>query len=222
MWEYACEARWTIFAASLFFFLSAQTSRQMADYFIRWWTRDTYAKYAANCTDDCGPIFYVRYYGILGIFLFLSLMLCRGAFLYIWALGASQEIFEKSVHRVLNAPLGFFLQTPVGDLLVSFTKDQDVLDEALPDAIYYAGIYSLILVATTVTVSVTIPLFSVLAVGLFAVSGIMLYLYLPAATHLKKLRMGTAGEWPAACWHAACCMQSVLCVCCQFFGGPLM
>ena len=31
------------------------------------------------------------------------------------------------------------LQTPVGDLLVSFTKDQDTLDEALPDALYYAG-----------------------------------------------------------------------------------
>jgi hypothetical protein len=33
------------------------------------------------------------------------------------------------------------LQTPVGDLLVSFTKDQDILDEALPDALYYSGIY---------------------------------------------------------------------------------
>jgi hypothetical protein len=29
----------------------------------------------------------------------------------------------------------------VGDLLVSFTKDQNVLDEALPDALYYSGIY---------------------------------------------------------------------------------
>jgi ATP-binding cassette subfamily C (CFTR/MRP) protein 1 len=69
-----------------------------------------------------------------------------------------------------------------------------VLDDALPDAIYYAGIYSLILIATTITVSITIPLFSVLACGLFVVSGIMLSLYLPAATHLKKLRMGTAGD----------------------------
>lgn len=43
----------------------------------------------------------------------------------------------------------------MGDLLVSFTKDQDVLDEALPDALYYAGIYALILLATTITVSVT-------------------------------------------------------------------
>lgn len=62
------------------------------------------------------------------------------------------------------------------------------MDEALPDAIYYAGIYGLILVATTVTVSVTITFFSVLAGALFLVSGLMLTIYLPAATHLKKLR----------------------------------
>lgn len=41
--------------------------------------------------------------------------------------------------------------------------------------------------------SVTIPLFSALAGALFFVSGLMLTIYLPAATHLKKLRMGTAG-----------------------------
>jgi ATP-binding cassette subfamily C (CFTR/MRP) protein 1 len=76
---------------------------------------------------------------------------------------------------------------------VSFTKDQNVLDEALPDALYYSGIYALILVATTITVSVTIPAFAALAGGLFLVSGIMLILYLPAATHLKKLRLDTAG-----------------------------
>ncbi len=132
------------------------------------------------------------------------------------------------VWHLLTAPISPAAspQTPVGDLLVSFTKDQDVLDEALPDAIYYAGIYSLILIATTITVSVTIPLFSVLAAGLFIVSGIMLYLYLPAATHLKKLRMGTAGEWACGClmglpvpcavplcvlWVACAAMHAVLC-----------
>lgn len=52
----------------------------------------------------------------------------------------------------------------------------------------------LILLATTITVSVTIPLFSAMAGALFLVSGIMLTLYLPAATHFKKLRMGTSGE----------------------------
>nr|AXF41555.1 HLA3 protein [Chlorella sp. ArM0029B] len=197
MWEYGCDAGWILFFFSLFFFLTAQASRQLADYFIRWWTRDEYNKYGTKCGPDnepCGPIFYVQYYGILGVMAFLVLMVFRGAALYAWAMKASQRMHEKSVHRMLYAPLGFFLTTPVGDLLVSFTKDQDTLDEALPDALYYAGIYGLILCATTITVSVTIPLFSALAGSLFLVSGIMLSVYLPAATHLKKLRMGTAGD----------------------------
>ncbi|GBF87685.1 hypothetical protein Rsub_00396 [Raphidocelis subcapitata] len=195
MWEYACEARWIIFIFSVFFFLSAQCSRQLADYFIRWWTRDEYKKYAATCVGrDCGGLYYVTWYAVLGLGFFLGLMVFRGAVLYWWCLGSAQRMQSKAVHRVLYAPLGFFLNTPVGDLLVSFTKDQDVIDEALPDALYYTGIYGLILVATTITVSVTIPLFGAMAAGLFAVSGIMLMLYLPAATHLKKLRLNTSGD----------------------------
>ncbi len=58
----------------------------------------------------------------------------------------------------------------------------------------------LILLATTITVSVTIPLFSALAGGLYVVSAVMLSLYLPAANELKRLRMGTAG--------ASCCLAS--------------
>jgi ATP-binding cassette subfamily C (CFTR/MRP) protein 1 len=44
IWEYCCEARWSIFCVSLFIFLSCQASRQLADYFIRWWTRDYFKK----------------------------------------------------------------------------------------------------------------------------------------------------------------------------------
>jgi hypothetical protein len=155
-------------------------------------------------------MYYVTWYAVLGVGFFLGLMVFRGAVLYWWCMVASQRWHSKSVHRVLYAPLGFFLtvraavravvlwclgspgcvfqacghlkateeqsiahppppahptcsstpshpphllvnphphpnppnpQTPVGDLLVSFTKDQDVLDEALPDALYYTGIY---------------------------------------------------------------------------------
>lgn len=118
---------------------------QLADYFVRWWTRDHYGKYGPGCLesgdDPCGPMYYVTWYGVLGLALFIGLMIPRGAFLYAWAMGASNRQHAKSIHRILYAPLGFFLNTPVGDLLVSFTKDQDVMDDALPDALYYAGIY---------------------------------------------------------------------------------
>jgi ATP-binding cassette, subfamily C (CFTR/MRP), member 1 len=106
--EYGWEARWWLFCLSFLTFLATQTSRQMADFFIRWWTSDYYGKYKGQCIEGiCYGNFYAIFYATLtGIFLIL--MLFRGAFLYLWALGASQRIHEKSVHRILYAPLGFF------------------------------------------------------------------------------------------------------------------
>jgi ABC-type multidrug transport system fused ATPase/permease subunit len=95
---------------------------------------------------------------------------------------------------VLYAPLGFFLQNPVGDMLVAFTKDQDILDENLMDTLHYLGIYGLIMLSTIITVSVTIPHFAAFGGVLFIVTIVMLRYYLPAATTLKKQRAETAGE----------------------------
>ena len=94
---------------------------------------------------------------------------------------------------MLYAPLAFFLTTPVGDLLVTFTKDQDVLDEALPDALLYAVIYCILLAGTTITVSTTIRFFAPMVAGLVVVTATMLSLYLPATRQLKKLRSDTKG-----------------------------
>lgn len=90
---------------------------QMADYYIRWWTRDWYGKYKPACQGDCGPMFYVKYYAILGLGLFIGLMFFRGAFLYLWTLGAGERIRQKSIHRLLYAPLGFFLMVGTGQAL---------------------------------------------------------------------------------------------------------
>jgi ATP-binding cassette subfamily C (CFTR/MRP) protein 1 len=97
---------------------------------------------------------------------------------------------------VLYAPLYLFLTTPVGNLLVNFSRDQDTHDETLPDALHYAAIYGILLLATTITVSTQIELFSVMAVGLFIVTALMLFAYLPTATRLKHLRNESAGTNP--------------------------
>jgi len=55
----------------------------------------------------------VTWYAVLGLGFFLGLMVFRGAVLYWWCLGASQRTQAKSVHRVLYAPLGFFLTVRV-------------------------------------------------------------------------------------------------------------
>ena len=37
----------------------------------------------------------------------------------------------------MYAPLSFFLQNPVGETLLAFTKDQDIIDENLVDSLHY-------------------------------------------------------------------------------------
>jgi hypothetical protein len=61
----------------------------------------------------------------------------------------------RHVHSIMYAPLGFFLQNPVGELLVAFTKEQDIMDENLVDTVHYLGIYGLIMLSTVITVSVS-------------------------------------------------------------------
>jgi ABC-type multidrug transport system fused ATPase/permease subunit len=79
-------------------------------------------------------------------------------------------------------------------MLVAFTKDQDILDENLVDNLHYLGIYGLIMLSTVILVSVTIPMFSVFAGILIAVTLVMLFFYLPAATTLKQQKVETAGD----------------------------
>ncbi len=97
------------------------------------------------------------------------------------------------VRSVLYAPLGFFLTNPVGELLLAFTKDQDIMDETLVDNLHFLGIYGLIMLSTVITVSTTIYYFSVFAGVLIITTLIMLAFYLPAATKLKALRTTSAG-----------------------------
>lgn len=83
---------------------------------------------------------------------FWLFMMFRGATFLCMVLRAGQRLHSNMVHRILFAPLGFFFGAPVGDLLLSFSYDQQVLDEQLPDSIHFLGIYGLIVVATTITV----------------------------------------------------------------------
>lgn len=93
----------------------------------------------------------------------------------------------------MYAPLGFFLQNPVGELLLAFTRDLDIMDETLADALHYLGIYGLIILSTMITVSTTIYYFSAFGGALLLVTFIMLGFYLPAATRLKQHRTTTGG-----------------------------
>ncbi|KXZ44762.1 hypothetical protein GPECTOR_62g877 [Gonium pectorale] len=176
------------------FFLASQTTRQVSDFWVRWWVNDEYKHYPVKGVREAGATkFYsLLYLLLIGIFYFA--MIFRGATFLWWVLRSSENIRKRALHNVLNAPMGFFLVTPVGDLLLNFTKDQDIMDENLPDAIHFMGIYGLILLSTTITVSVTINFFGAFTGFLIIMTLIMLSVYLPAATALKKARAVSGGQ----------------------------
>jgi len=175
------------------FFLSAQTSRQMSDYWVRQWTADTQGWYTLDSkgkeiTGKDASAKYVGFYAAI-IAAFIVLMLFRGTVFFWWSLGGANRLYKKALHRVLFTPMGFFLVKPVGDLLVTFTLDQDMLDENLPDAMHYAGIYGLILLSTCITVTASgIYDFWYFLLGLIVFTSIMVYFYMPAATKLKVVK----------------------------------
>jgi len=118
---------------------------------------------------------------------------CAGFNFFVWTRKAANRLFEKYVNRTFGAPLAFFLNNPVGDLINVYAKDQDVVDENMPEALHYTGIYGLILLATIITVSIVIPLFSVFGCSLILISFGPLGVPRPCATQLKFLTADSNG-----------------------------
>jgi ATP-binding cassette subfamily C (CFTR/MRP) protein 1 len=106
------------------FFLAAQTTRQVSDFWVRWWVNDEYRHYPAKGVQYAPATKYYALMYLMLIGIFYLMMLCRGSTFLWWVLRSSENLRRKALHNVLNAPMGFFLVTPVGDLLLNFTKDQ--------------------------------------------------------------------------------------------------
>ncbi|KAG1659736.1 hypothetical protein FOA52_006006 [Chlamydomonas sp. UWO 241] len=199
LWEFVANSPWfgVVFVFSVFIFMTVQTARQISDWWLRQWTTDARKWYDCDQSNNpCGttPEFpfqgldpssaYVIVYMIIVLF-FILCLLPRGAGFYWWSLSSGQKIHVNAVHNTLFAPLGFFLQNPVGELLLAFTRDQDIMDENLVDSWHYLAFYGLIMLTTVITVSTFIYYFAIFAGVLIIVTFGMLWYYLPCATKIK-------------------------------------
>lgn len=164
----------------------------------RWWADDLrfelYPKFAAEGkTQDEASTLYILCYLAL-VLCFILCLLSRDAMFSIWHIVGSTRLHNELFARVLKAPILFFLRTPVGDVLNSFAKDQDTLDETLPDTLHMSTIYLMILLTSLAIVTVSIHYYAALTAALFAAFFVMQFLYLPAATMLKRWAGETASQ----------------------------
>ena len=126
--------------------LVSQASRQMSDFWIRSWVNDRYDRYDIDENGDeisggNTSRFYAGIYGAL-TFAFFAIQVIRTGGFFTWGVVAANRVLKRSIHRVFNAPMGFFLAKPVGELLSTFSSDQDRADENLIDVLHLACAHS--------------------------------------------------------------------------------
>eukprot|EP01125_Pyxidicula_operculata_P021880 TRINITY_DN8721_c0_g1_i1.p1 TRINITY_DN8721_c0_g1~~TRINITY_DN8721_c0_g1_i1.p1 ORF type:complete len:1258 (+),score=294.88 TRINITY_DN8721_c0_g1_i1:29-3775(+) len=136
-------------------FMFTQGFRIASDWWVSYWVK--------NNNQD--PDFYLGVYGGLVLAFGVGLII-RGLTFYKQTIKAATKLHNRMFRKILNAPISFFTVTPIGPLLNSFSKDQDAIDEKLPDSLHMALIYSMILLTTLIIVCVSIPYFTIVAVVL--------------------------------------------------------
>ena len=125
-------------------------------------------------------------YGCLvgSAFVFISI---RAYGFYVVSLRCSENIHDKMVLSVLQAPVLFFDSNPVGRIMNRFSKDVGCLDELLPKRFLTSIEVTLILLTGIIVLSVTNPwLLSVVLPFTVFVVCISRY-YLKTSRELKRL-----------------------------------
>eukprot|EP00798_Chlamydomonas_sp_ICE-L_P017393 gene17393-23693_t len=184
-------------AFSIILFMLSQTTRIFSDLWVRYWAADYYELYPVD--DDSleathsGSVTYICSYAAFVVF-FIILLLGRDFLFSMWHIKASKRLHDILFARVLNAPILFFLRTPVGNVLNCFAKDQDTLDEQLPATAHMSLIYLMILLTSLAIVTVSIHYYAALTAALLLAFVIMQQVYLPAATVLKRWSGDTASH----------------------------
>ncbi|KAF2644264.1 hypothetical protein P280DRAFT_228439 [Massarina eburnea CBS 473.64] len=92
---------------------------------LSWWTSDKFG-YSQGV--------YIGVYASLGFSQALTMFLFSIA-VSVFGTEAGKVMLHRAIHRVLRAPMSFFDTTPLGRITNRFSKDIDVMDNSLTDAI---------------------------------------------------------------------------------------
>lgn len=119
-----------------FLLIIAQGSNIVTGLWLSWWTADKFG-YSMGV--------YIGIYAALGVAQAV-LMFAFMVSLSIFGTTASKGMLQAAMTRVLRAPMSFFDTTPLGRITNRFSRDVDVMDNTLTDAMrmYFFSISSII------------------------------------------------------------------------------
>lgn len=129
-------------------------------------------------------------YGALGLaqgvtILFGSLTLSLGS------LKGAMLLHNGLLHNILRSPMSFFDTTPLGRIVNRFSKDVDTMDLAIPMTVRSWLMCFLQVVSTLIIITMTTPIFLVVAVPVFVLYYLIQAFYVATSRQLKRLESVT-------------------------------
>ncbi|KAK6334206.1 hypothetical protein TWF696_002707 [Orbilia brochopaga] len=160
----------------ILFLFTAQTTNIMSTIWLSWWTSGRY-----NLSKSAYIAGYVGLGVAQAVFMFIfSLILTIGG------TEASKVLMQKAMRSVLRAPMAFFDTTPLGRIVNRFSKDVDIMDNNLTDAIRMYFLTLVMVLSVFIMVIVYFPWF---ALALVPLSGFFFWaasFYRASAREVKR------------------------------------
>ncbi|ORZ33476.1 P-loop containing nucleoside triphosphate hydrolase protein [Catenaria anguillulae PL171] len=164
-------------ASILALLVLSQLFRVGNDLWLTWWIRDSFG---------LGQGTYLGVYFAWGVAQATSYVLNGIQFAYAGVL-ASASLHRAAVYGVMRSPMSFFDTTPLGRILSRLSKDQDSVDNTLPDSFrMFLGTLSMTLATFALMISAT-PMFALPLVPLLVVYWYIQLFYRSTSRELKRL-----------------------------------
>ncbi|XP_070340970.1 ATP-binding cassette sub-family C member 6 isoform X2 [Equus asinus] len=136
---------------ALFLFLCQQVASFCRGYWLSLWADDPTVDGRQTQTALRGWVF-----GLLGCLQAIGLFASMATVL-LGGIRASRLLFQRLLWDVARSPIGFFEQTPVGNLLARFSKETDMVDVDIPDKFRSLLVYAFGLLEVSLVVTVATP-----------------------------------------------------------------
>lgn len=142
----------------------------------------------AKAYDVPGQVSIPYFLGLYVVWVVVGLILLTAGWIlyYIGAVKASREVHRKLVKSIFGAYTRFLDSTPVGRIISRFTKDMKSIDGSFTDTFAQVADISLSLLIKFFTVVVLVPIFSLPAVIIGAVGGILGEIYIHGQLSVKR------------------------------------
>lgn len=170
------------FTAFMMFFWN-QGARFMNDWWLGVWANDQYFLPNENYIE-----IYIGLAVVGSIFVYF-----RSRIFFGYTLKISQRFQNNLMNTIFKAPMCWFDETPVGNILSRTTKDQDNLDVNLPMTMQFCLINILKIFGTVIIASIAMPLFLIPILFSFIIYCYLIKKYLRSSCEIKRIELNSRG-----------------------------